>query len=53
MGRISWAKAAEISAKMKWCKKCAFEPLRENEGPCAFCRPRPQITPTHYKRRRI
>lgn len=37
----------------KWCHKCAFEKLAPNVGPCAFCKNRPQITPTHYKRRRI
>lgn len=35
----------------KWCHKCAFENLTTNVGPCAFCRTRPQVTPTHYKRR--
>lgn len=37
----------------KWCHKCAFKNLLPNVGPCAFCRPRAQVTPTHYKRRRI
>ncbi len=36
----------------KWCDKCAFEKSARNVGPCAFCRTRPQITPTHYKRRK-
>lgn len=34
-----------------WCHKCAFEKLMPNVGPCAFCKNRPQITPTHYRRK--
>lgn len=34
-----------------WCHKCAFEKLLPNVGPCAFCKNRPQITPTHYRRK--
>lgn len=36
-----------------WCGKCEFENLKPNFGPCAFCKNRDQVTPTHYKRRRI
>lgn len=35
----------------KWCYKCAFEKLAPNIGPCAFCKNRPQSTPTHYRRK--
>ena len=51
MGRISWEKAAEIYAKMKWYKKCAFGGRPHSAMPCAFCKNRPQITPTHYRRK--
>lgn len=34
-----------------WCHKCAFEKLLPNVGPCAFCKNRPQVTPTHYRRK--
>lgn len=46
-------KGTDIVVRNSWCSKCAFEELDPNVGPCAFCKNRPQITPTHYKRRRI
>lgn len=52
-GENQLGESGEISAKMKWCKKCAFDGRPISAMPCAFCRPRPQVTPTHYKRRRI
>ena len=41
----------DFIALNNWCHKCAFEKLAPNVGPCAFCKNRPQITPTHYRRK--
>lgn len=64
MGRQSTHRGKRLKAKDKlpgtdiivfstWCAKCEFENLEPGFGPCAFCKNRDQVTPTHYKRRRI
>ena len=44
-------RGTDIIVFSDWCHKCAFEKLAPNVGPCAFCKNRPQITPTHYRRK--
>lgn len=44
-------KGTDIIVFSDWCNKCDFEKLDPNVGPCAFCKNRPQVTPTHYRRK--